>query len=113
MANGYCINWKRLEVNQNNDGTPVHPLVALMFSTMVGGLFVVFLPFIGLYMFAGFLAKKAGLGLGSLFETAIAPQAAPGAAYLTGSESKGSPAAESTLEKLAKEVEAARVDSKP
>ena len=90
MANGYSINWKKLEVNQDGEGTPVHPLVALMFAVAVGGLFVVFLPFIGLYLAGGFLLKKVGVELGSLFHSNIAPQPV-GANFMTGHEPKEIP----------------------
>ena len=90
MANGYSINWKKLEVNQRGEGTPVHPLVALMFSVAVGGVFVVFLPFIGLYMAGGFLLQKFGLELGSLFRSNIVPQPV-GTSFITGHEPKGEP----------------------
>ena len=107
MANGYSINWKKLEVNQDNEGTPVHPLVALMFSAAVGGVFVVFLPFIGLYMAGGFLLQKLGLELGSLFRSNIAPQAV-GVAYLTGSPTKKDSSPGSSLNAIETEITSRR-----
>lgn len=108
MANGYCIDWKKLEVNQENRGTPVNPIVAMMFSLAMGGAFVLFLPFIGLYMFAGFLLSKAGVALGSLFETAIVPQAAVGTAHLTGAPAAKDPGPTSALQELSEEIERKR-----
>jgi hypothetical protein len=108
MANEYYWNSAKWEINQNGEGTMVHPLVALAIAPMIGGLFVIFMPFIGLYLFAKFLASKMAGLVHSLFHTTVAPIAEPGSAYITGSKSEGSKAAESALEELSKEIQARR-----
>ena len=111
MGNEYYWNQKEWEVNQNGVGVKVHPLVALAVAPLIGGLFVVFMPFIGLYLFAKFLANKMASLVHLLFQTSITPIAEPGSAYLTGSKTEGtneSKAAEDTLAELAKEIKARR-----
>ena len=111
MGNEYYWNQKNWEVNQNGVGVRVHPLVALAVAPLLGGLFVVFMPFIGLYLFAKFLASKMSALAHSLFQTSVAPIAEPGSAYMTGSKSERtskSTAAEDTLKELTKEIQSCR-----
>ena len=109
--NDYYWNQAKWEVNQNGEGVRISPLVAIMIAPLLGGLFVVFMPFIGLALFAQHLAKKTVSLVRPLFQTTMAPIALPGEAHLTGSRSEGvkeSAAAEDTLEKLSKEIQARR-----
>lgn len=107
MANEYCINWKKMEVNQNNEGTRVHPLVALAFSVMIGGVFVIFLPFIGLYMFfKHVIFNQMRKGVQNLAHAVAAPVAAPGTSYLTG-DKPGEQKIDS-LEQLSKDINSQR-----
>lgn len=108
MANEYHFDISKWEVNQEGRGKRVHPMVALLLASMVGGLFVVFLPFIGLYLFGKFMAVKAIKNLKPFFTTTFAPIAEPGAAYMTGAKSEGSPAAENTFKELSEEIESRR-----
>lgn len=109
--NDYYWNQKNWEINQDGEGVRVHPLVALMIAPALGGLFVVFMPFIGLALFAQALARKASGLISPLFQTAVAPISLPGEAHLTGvkgEEGMKSKAAEDTLEKLSEEIQARR-----
>jgi hypothetical protein len=109
MANGYSVNWKNLEVNTDGIGTPVHPLVGLLLAAAMGGLFVVFLPFIGLYLFIKQMAVLASRGFRSLLHASVAPVAAPGVAFMTGAPSKSEPD-ERALEELANEIKEKRAE---
>jgi hypothetical protein len=89
---------------------------ALMLLPVLGGLMVVFLPFIGLYL----SAKAAVQPIAGLFHRSaqdlaatVTPGWAPGAAHFTGkrSEEKAAeeaPSQEAKLEELAKEIDAKR-----
>jgi uncharacterized membrane protein YoaK (UPF0700 family) len=103
MAKDYYFDNKNWEVNQNGVGRKVHPLVALMIAPLIGGLFVVFMPFIGLYLFTKFMLGKVI----DVFKPALIPTGmAVGASYMTGAPTKeGSRASEEILKDLLKEVE--------
>lgn len=105
MENAYYFDTKKWEVNQEGRGFKVNPIVGLMLATVFGGLFVVFLPFIGLYLFGKFIVSRLVEGLHSLIHTTVAPIAAPGNAYLTGSDSKKTEPGENTLTDLASEID--------
>ncbi len=91
-------------------------LVALALMPIVGGLFVVFLPFIGFaltfYVIARKLAgwvKKSAEGLAAT----VSPGWVPGEAHPTGKRAekeseKGEPAKDEKLDKLSKEIEEKR-----
>lgn len=104
-TNDYRINWKRLAITQEGEGTVVHPLVALALTPIIGLAFLMFLPFIGFYL----SIQALGLKLGALF----APHAAPvatGAAYLTGQEGSGNlKDPSSTLKVLQEDIERRRL----
>jgi hypothetical protein len=85
--------------------------VALMIAPLLGGLFVVFMPFIGLALLAQHLMGKVADLTGHLFRSTVTPIALPGEAHLTGRRSekaKESRAAEGTLEELSKEIQGRR-----
>ncbi len=91
-------------------------LVALALMPIVGGLFVVFLPFIGFaltfYAIARKLAGGAKKGAEELAAT-VSPGWVPGEAHLTGKRAekdgeKGEPAKDEALDKLSKEIEKKR-----
>lgn len=108
MNNSYYWNSKKWEVNQSGEGTPIHPMVAVFAALTLGGLFVVFLPFIGLYLFAKHMTQKSIEMVKPLFHNSVAPIAVPGEAYLMGSRTEGvseSKAAKDTLEELSKEIQ--------
>ena len=108
-SKNYFFDAKHLEVNQEGRGVKVHPLVALALAAMVSGLFVVFMPAVGLYMAAKYLVVKPIVNLLASFKHAvIAPVAAPGFSYLDGTGEKGSPAAESTLKNIQDEIDSKR-----
>ena len=103
MDKSYYFDPKNLEVNQAGRGIKVHPLIALALATMVGGLFVVFLPFIGLYLTAKFIVMKMAEGLKPVF--APAPMAL-GEAHLTGTPGNGEEG--NSLEDLKNEIDSKR-----
>ena len=95
-----------------------HGLLALLAAPLLGGLFVVLLPFIGFYLFLRVLAGKAtGLareGARDLAAT-VTPGWRPGEVHLTGSamkrqgeETKAGGAGDQALEDVAREVAAKR-----
>ena len=100
----YYFDVKHLEVNQEGRGTQVHPLIAIFLAISIGGLFVVFLPFIGLYLFIKHMASLAVKPIKALFTTSFTPIAEPGNAYMTGASPGKSEAGEETLKDLAKEI---------
>jgi len=111
MANAYYWNSAKWEVNQDGIGKEIHPLVAMFAAITLGGLFVVFLPFIGLYLFAKFVASKAAEPIRALFTTSSIPMALPGEAHLTGAPGTGEgkdPSSE--LEELSKEIQDRRAE---
>ena len=108
MTNEYFWNSAKWEINQSGDGVKVHPLVALAIAPLLGGLFVVFMPFIGLYLFGKFMASKAANLVKSLFHISVTPIAEPGSSYMTGSKAKNSQAGEETLKELTKEIQERR-----
>lgn len=106
MANAYYWNAAKWEVNQEGIGKEIHPLVAMFAALTLGGLFVVFLPFIGLYLFGKQVAMTVANPIKSLFTTTAVPMALPGEAHLTGSPGKGDGEVKSDkLEELSKEIQ--------
>ena len=106
MANDYYWNKAKWEVNQEGRGVKISPFTAMIAAVVLGGLFVVFLPFIGLALFAKHLAAKAVSLVKPLFQTSVVPLAAPGEAHLTGSPGKGhEESMDETLDGLAKEIQ--------
>ncbi len=106
MANAYYWNSAKWEVNQDGIGKEIHPLVAMLASITLGGLFVVFLPFIGLYLFAKHVAGLIAAPVKTLFTTTATPMALPGEAHLTGTPGKGDgEVKDSELEELSKEIQ--------
>ena len=103
-------------------GTPadrylrIHFVTALLLAPLLGGLMVVFLPFIGLYL----TAQAAVRPLVGMFQRSaqdlaatVTPGWAPGAAHFTGKRSEEktaeeAPSKEAKLEELAKEIDAKR-----
>ena len=94
----------------------IHWLVAFLLDPLLGGLFVVFLPFIGLYLTAqAALRPLVGMFRRSAQDLAatVTPGWQPGAAHFTGkrSEEKAAeeaPSKEAKLEELAKEIDSKR-----
>ena len=107
-TNRYYFDVKKLEVNTEGRGREVHPLVALAISAVLGAVFVFFLPFIGLYMFAEFIGDKAVTGIKMFWHNAVVPVAAPGTAHFTGSNSNEIKVEESELEDLQKKIQSKR-----
>ncbi len=64
------------------------PILALFIAApLMGGLYAIFLPFIGFAMLLGFVGRKAAMGARDGFMemmTVIAPHWQPGEAYLAG-----------------------------
>lgn len=106
MANAYYWNAAKWEVNQDGIGKEIHPLVAMFAAITLGGLFVVFLPFIGLYLAAKQLAIAVAKPIRALFTATALPMALPGEAHLTGSPGKGDgEVKDGELEELSKEIQ--------
>ena len=128
VPGGYYLsksNWEIFPIARDGERLPgpvsehyvkVNTAAALLIMPVLGGLMVVFLPFIGLY-----LAAKAALRpLARMFDRSakdlaatVTPGWAPGAAHFTGKAttdevSEESRAAEATLEELKKEIEEKR-----
>ena len=108
MANAYYWNSAKWEVNQDGIGKEIHPLVALMASAMLGGLFVVFLPFIGLYLFGKHVATMIANPVKALFSTAATPMPLPGEAHLTGTPGEKGETQDGEISELAAEIESRR-----
>ena len=124
VPGGYYLsksNWEIFPIARDGERLPgkasehyvkVPTAAALMVMPVLGGLMVVFLPFIGLYL----TAKAALSPVGKLFHRSakdlaatVTPGWAPGAAHMTGkpTDEKAAEAAkggEAKLEELAKEV---------
>jgi hypothetical protein len=88
----------------------------LLFAPLMGALFAMFLPFIGIYMVARHAAGRASDGLRRVTRStvmALGPSWQPGAAHLSGGEDAGkktapearSPQAEEKLAELEREIE--------
>ncbi len=127
VASGYYWNlgrWEVIPVARDGETLPggrgdkymkVPVLAAFLLLPLMGGLFVVFLPFIGFVLAAHAGAKMlAGLFHRSAAELAstVAPGWRPGEAHLTGKradeEKPEPPAADDRLEALEKEIESKR-----
>jgi len=128
VPGGYYLsksNWEMFPIARDGDRLPGKPsehyvkvptAAALMLMPVLGGLMVVFLPFIGLYL----TAKAVVTPVTNLFHRSakdlaatVTPGWAPGAAHFTGkaTEEKAAEeakAGEAKLEELAKEVEEKR-----
>ena len=128
VPGGYYLsrsNWEMFPIARDGDRLPGKPsehyvkvptAAALMLMPVLGGLMVVFLPFIGLYL----TAKAVVTPLTNVFHRSakdlaatVTPGWAPGAAHFTGkaTEEKAAEeakAGEAKLEELAKEVEEKR-----
>jgi hypothetical protein len=130
VKGGYYLsksNWEIFPIAHDGEKLPgsasehyveVPTAAALALMPVLGGLMVVFLPFIGIYL----TAKAVVRPIGNLFHRSaqdlgatITPGWAPGAAHFTGkaTEEKGAGEAEAAAEKLqalAKEIEGKRKD---
>ena len=128
VPGGYYLsksNWEIFPIARDGDRLPgpasehyvkVPTAAAFTVLPVLGGLMVVFLPFIGLYL----TAKAALSPVGKLFHRSakdlaatVTPGWAPGAAHMTGkaTDAKAAEAGEAgdpALEKLAREVEEKR-----
>ena len=128
VPGGYYLsrsNWEMFPIARDGDRLPGKPsehyvkvptAAALMLMPVLGGLMVVFLPFIGLYL----TAKAVVTPVTNVFHRSakdlaatVTPGWAPGAAHFTGkaTEEKAAEeakAGEAKLEELAKEVEEKR-----
>lgn len=100
-TNNYRINWKKLSITQEGEGTVIHPLIALLLTPIMGLAFLMFLPFIGFYLSVSALVQKVT----PLFTLPAAP--AVGTAYLTGHE-VGTPESKTDLEQLDEEIQSRR-----
>jgi len=121
---GSKSNWEILPIARDAEKLPgkpsehyvrVNTAAALMLMPVLGGLMVVFLPFIGLYLTAkAALSPVAGMFNRSAKDLAatVTPGWAPGAAHFTGrataQKATESKAGEAALEALAREVEEKR-----
>ena len=128
VPGGYYLsksNWEIFPIARDGEKLPgpasehyvkVNTATALLVMPVLGGLMVVFLPFIGLFL----TAKTAVAGVTGLFNRSakdlgatITPGWAPGAAYMTGKATdkkaaEGEKVADPKIEQLAKEVEEKR-----
>ena len=128
VQGGYYLsksNWEIFPIEKDGQKLPgaasehfvkLNTAAALMLMPVLGGLMVVFLPFIGLYL----AAKTAVGGMTGAFSRSaqdlgatITPGWAPGAAHFTGKateEKKGDEhqAAAAKLEELAREIDGKR-----
>ena len=128
VQGGYYISksaWEIFPIARDGEKLPgpasehyvkVNTATALLVMPVLGGLMVVFLPFIGLFL----TAKTAVAGVTGLFNRSakdlgatITPGWAPGAAYMTGKATdkkvaEGEKVADPKIEQLAKEVEEKR-----
>ena len=128
VQGGYYLsksNWEIFPIEKDGQKLPgsasehyvkLNTAAALALMPVLGGLMVVFLPFIGLYM----TAKAAVAPIGRMFSRSaqdlgatITPGWAPGAAHLTGKATDtkaadGATVADPKLEALAKEVDEKR-----
>jgi len=129
VKSGYYLDLKKLSFAQvAKDGEKLPggaangytrvPVVAVMAAAPVlGGLFVVALPFLAFGITVWAVGKKvagaAGTGAREVAAT-LAPPLAPGAAHLTGApgEEKGPEAKDARIEELAREIEAKRAETK-
>ena len=128
VPGGYYLsksNWEIFPIARDGERLPgpasehyvkVPTAAAFLVTPVLGGLMVVFLPFIGLYLTAkAAMSPIAGMFRGSAKDLAatVTPGWAPGAAHLTGKASEAKPgdeakAGEAKLDDLAKEVEEKR-----
>lgn len=113
VRSGYYLNAKTWEMTPvANDGqvlpegkyVELSTWTALMLMPILGGLFVVFMPFIGLYLFFKHVGAKLAGYVSELFHAALAPTAAVGTAHFTGSEGEKGNAEKAKLEKLEEEI---------
>jgi len=128
VQGGYYLsksNWEIFPVEKDGQRLPgsasehyvrLSTAAALLLMPVLGGLMVVFLPFIGLFL----TARTAVQPIVNLFHRSaqdlaatVTPGWAPGAAHFTGkrSEEKGAeqaPSRETRLEELAREIDAKR-----
>jgi hypothetical protein len=97
-------------------GTENAGIGKLLLAPVVGGLYVVAMPFIGIAMLANSIAKRllghAERGAADLAAT-MTPGWAPGEAHMTGKRpdekaAGGAPAADEKIDELAKEIEEKR-----
>ncbi len=115
-------NWE-IEVVKGETGTlpgdsgttyvRIPTLAMLLGAPVMGGLFVVFLPFLGFAMLFNHLGKKAAAGLKQAVDevgAAVGPAWQPGEAHLVGKKKKGKKGKAAKEEKP--EEKAAKKDSK-
>ena len=108
MTNGYCIDWKRLDINLEGRGTPINTAVALLIAPVIGLAFLMFLPFIGFYLALSALALKTGKLIKGWAEDYSTTLSSPGEAHLTGHKPSENAQEDTTLDELAKEIQSLR-----
>lgn len=109
--------WELANIGPTGGALPGHdgdrfvkvPLVAaLAVAPLLGLVFVMFLPFIGVAMVAALAVKKVGAllhgGATSVAATVAQSSALPGEAYLTGAKHEGEPRKDAAVDELAREV---------
>jgi hypothetical protein len=100
--------------NEKGTWIAIPTFAALALTPVLGALFLMFLPMIGFVLCAEAAGKKVAGAFASSAGELVAPGYAPGMAHLTGKAAEEKkPEGEATaavpeLEKLAKEIEAAR-----
>ena len=124
VSSGYYVNARSFEfANIEKDGTAlpggpdakfvqIPTLVAMAAAPALGGLFLIFLPFIGFGLVAYAAAKKLGVGAKEVAATVATAPMPVGSAALTGAPAEknatGEPAKDEKAEELAKEIGAKR-----
>ncbi len=124
VSSGYYVNARSFEfANIEKDGTAlpggpdarfvqIPTVVAMAAAPALGGLFLVFLPFIGFGLVAYAAAKKLGMGAKEVAATVATAPMPVGSAALTGTpaekDAKGEAAPAAKPDELAREIEAKR-----
>ena len=112
VKSGYYVeinNWEIVPVKNDGDVLPsgkyikVSTISALIIMVSLGGLMVVFLPFIGLYLFSSHVYKFISSEIRNLLHVMSTPSPAVGSAHFTGSQHGGK-----ASDKLLQDIEAKR-----
>lgn len=110
MANeSYYFHRQNWTIDTTPPGRPIGIITAMLISSILGLMFVVFLPVFGFILVGKFLAQKAAEFAKPLFQSSIAPSPIPGEAHLTGTPGTSSEkSASEEMDKFLKEIQALR-----
>lgn len=108
MTTGYYLDTNKWDINLEGRGRPIHWVLALLITPIMGLMFLMFLPFIGFYLSFQALTQKV---IGAIKPIFYPAEMAVGEAHMLGhkaNEDIGQKNESPALEELSKEIDSRR-----